>query len=585
MTLSCRFISAFQLEPEHLSFLIHPEKVGWLLRSYKNPEQIQRLLPEFLQQRLSAYVKRGQTLYLSHLQEELRTGNWAVLSLSRQSKPVTADQLNICPTLKRRVAELQTKSLTYRKAHYSPVSDMTPLARNLSYTPIEPLPEHKIVVEFSGQWGGNACSLSLGETDQQSEKITKPKADLLNPHRSFASFKALENEPKNLYLSIPLTTQPTPLNLLLAENISPVEKDTEMDEWETVLVPVVPFYTPADDPSDSASARHMEGYLYVIWQDKIWREIEINDLGYYSDIDINYYRDQTPESAVLTRHADIFIVNKETGSRFSFEPFQVKQKGEVVSEGILNGTGEARIFNLTEPEVEVVMTDYEPPKIFTVETLESPFKGSKEIPREATGRPMPHIWLPYKVVGEAQTLYMYHSSDQLSATELSKLESEAADMATELAGFDKYSSEQTFTIDDGAVRALALPDAAATQPREYAVVSKQLDQNVASVFINKPPVSLTFLYPGYSPLDESDDYFELKETEGEWLQRVYLRECGITDDGQRKIRFSGWPPEVEKLDLVRGYLGQQRYKRDNQTVIFREAPVAGLLAAQDGQLS
>jgi hypothetical protein len=197
---------------------------------------------------------------------------------------------------------------------------------------------------------------------------------------------------------------------------------------------------------------------------------------------------------------------------------------------------------------------------------------------------MPHIWLPYKVVGEAQTLYMYHSSDQLSASELSKLES-AADMATELAGLDKYSSEQTFIIDDGAVRALALPDAAATQPREYAVVGSQLSQNVASVFINKPPVSLTFLYPGYSPLDESDDYFELKETEGEWLQRVYLRECGITEEGHRKIRFSGWPPEVEKLDLVRGYLGQQRYKRDNQTVIIREAPVADLLAAQDGQLS
>ncbi len=66
---------------------------------------------------------------------------------------------------------------------------------------------------------------------------------------------------------------------------------------------------------------------------------------------------------------------------------------------------------------------------------------------------------------------------------------------------------------------------------------------------------------------------------------MYLRECGITEEGQRKIRFSGWPPEVKKLDLVRGYLGQQRYKRDNQTVIFREAPVAGLLAAQDGQLS
>lgn len=55
-------------------------------------------------------------------------------------------------------------------------------------------------------------------------------------------------------------------------------------------------------------------------------------------------------------------------------------------------------------------------------------------------------------------------------------------------------------------------------------------------------------------VDESDDYFELRDTKGDWSQRTYLRDCVPNEKGIRHIKFSGWPAEVKNVDLVRGYL-------------------------------
>ena len=51
----------------------------------------------------------------------------------------------------------------------------------------------------------------------------------------------------------------------------------------------------------------------------------------------------------------------------------------------------------------------------------------------------------------------------------------------------------------------------------------------------------------------------------------------MDDDNNREIRFWGWPSEVETVDLIRGYLGQKRYGRENETPILRNAQVSDLL--------
>jgi hypothetical protein len=79
-------------------------------------------------------------------------------------------------------------------------------------------------------------------------------------------------------------------------------------------------------------------------------------------------------------------------------------------------------------------------------------------------------------------------------------------------------------------------------------------------------------------VDESDDYFELRDTKGDWSQRTYLRDCVPNEKGIRHIKFSGWPAEVKNVDLVRGYLGHSRHQRDNQTVIFSDKKLSDLLA-------
>ena len=178
----------------------------------------------------------------------------------------------------------------YIQAAYEPVVDDVVLTREYAHVPIEPVPDHKIVVEFAGQSLAYAASLMLSKTEMQTKNITMGRADPENQARSLATFKGLEVESKTLYMQITSLDQPMPLLLKLAENIQPVDKDLEMDEWDNVLIPIR-LLAYLDANKDKAKASDLKGgYLYVFWKGSIWRELAINEVGYYQDIDIEYYR-------------------------------------------------------------------------------------------------------------------------------------------------------------------------------------------------------------------------------------------------------------------------------------------------------
>lgn len=315
MQLFCKFIPGSKLTYDELDYVLTPDEcIGQLSRA-RNMQDVLRQLPKPLSERLTLSAKKDIHSLLNNVRQRLVRAEWIALSSFTRRTSLTDTQLQAFPALRMQVDKvLATQDAKPVKANYQAVTDDVPLARNLTYTPVPPSPDHKIVVEFAGQWSSNAACLMLGKTEAQKEKVTVGKADLDNKHRSLATFKDLEVEGKTLYIKIPCADQPTPILLKLAEDLQPVDKETEMDEWDNVLVPVRPLAY-LDGNKDKAKASELcGGYLYVFWKNKLWRELAITEKGYYQDVDVEYYRNlykeeqqkETPQ--VIKRKAEGFAV-------------------------------------------------------------------------------------------------------------------------------------------------------------------------------------------------------------------------------------------------------------------------------------
>ncbi|HCE2906492.1 TPA: hypothetical protein NGT82_003211 [Vibrio parahaemolyticus] len=291
MHLVCKFIPSSKLSSNELSYVLTPDECIGQLSRVRNSEDILRNLPKELAQKISISAKKSSSGLLTAIRHELGNGNWVALSSFSRRTPLTDTQLQSFPRLK---AQLESVSSTGEskvyKAGYKQVKDDVTLVRSYTHVPSEPSPDQKIVVEFAGQWSSNAACLMLGKTEAQKEKVTVGKADTENKHRSLATFKDLEAEGKKLYIKIPCSDQPQPILLKLAEDLQPVDKETQMDEWDNVLVPVRPLAY-LDGSNDKAKASDLRGgFLYVFWKGKLWREMAINEKGYYQDVDVEYYR-------------------------------------------------------------------------------------------------------------------------------------------------------------------------------------------------------------------------------------------------------------------------------------------------------
>ncbi len=328
MHLVCKFIPSSKLSSNELSYVLTPDECIGQLSRVRNSEDILRNLPKELAQKISISAKKSSAGLLTAIRNELGNGNWVALSSFSRRTPLTDTQLQSFPRLK---AQLESVSSTGEskvyKAGYKQVTDDVTLVRSYAHVPYEPSPEHKIVVEFAGQWSSNAACLMLGKTDAQKEKVAVGKADTENKHRSLATFKDLDAEGKTLYIKIPCSDQPQPILLKLAEDLQPVDKETQMDEWDNVLFPVRPLAY-LDGSNDKAKASDLRGgFLYVFWKGKLWREMAINEKGYYQDVDIEYYRTLEQEE----KKKDTPQVIQRSASGFAMAHFWAPYKisGEV----------------------------------------------------------------------------------------------------------------------------------------------------------------------------------------------------------------------------------------------------------------
>ncbi|MFB9134085.1 hypothetical protein [Vibrio olivae] len=343
MHLVCKFIPGSKLTENELQFVLTPDEcIGQLSRMRKLSDVLSQL-PKSLSEQLAPSAKKDLHSLFIAINNQLSSAQWVATSPLNRKAPISQAQLKATPkfaALIESVSGSQTGQV--HKAAYQMVTDDVPLPRVMTYTPVTPSPDHKIVVEFAGQWPSNAACLMLGKTEAQKEKVTVSRVDHDHKHRSLATFKDLENEPKTLYIRIPCPGQPTPILLKLAEDLTPVDKDTKMDEWDNVLVPVRPLAY-LDSSLDKAKASELQGgYLYVFWNNKLWRELEITEKGYYQDIDVEYYRQleaeeqQKEQPRNIPRVADGFamphiwmpykiageVQQQETGLKLMFSPKQ-----------------------------------------------------------------------------------------------------------------------------------------------------------------------------------------------------------------------------------------------------------------------
>ncbi|WP_102489526.1 hypothetical protein, partial [Vibrio lentus] len=308
--------------------VLTPDECVGLFSRVRTPKDILAPLPSTLVQQITASAKKNVHSLLNAIRVELVKANWVCLSSNVRRSLLRTQQLASFPRLKLHVDRVANNSSDrVHKANYLQVVDDVPLARHYSFSPVEPSPEHKIVVEFAGQWSSNAACLMLGKTDAQKEKVTVGKAGTENKHRSLATFKDLEVEGKTLYIKIPCSDQPQPILLKLAEDLQPVDKEAQMDEWDNVLVPVRPLAY-LDGSNDKSKASDLRGgFLYVFWNGKLWREMAINEKGYYQDVDVEYYRTLEQEE----KKKDTHQVIQRSASGFAMAHFWAPYKisGEV----------------------------------------------------------------------------------------------------------------------------------------------------------------------------------------------------------------------------------------------------------------
>ncbi|MEZ9838775.1 hypothetical protein AB4323_16700 [Vibrio sp. 10N.261.52.C11] len=538
MHLVCKFISSSSLSTNDLQYVLTPDECIGLFSRARTPKNILAQLPSTLVQQITASAKKNVHSLLNAIRVELVKANWVCLSSNVRRSPLTSKQLANFPRLKLHVDRVSNSTAErVHKANYQQVVDDVPLARHYNFSPVEPSPEHKIVVEFAGQWSSNAGCLMLGTTDTQKEKVTVGKSDRENKHRSLATFKDLELERKTLYIKIPCSDQPQPILLKLAEDLQPVDKETQMEEWDNVLVPVVPLYK-----SGSSWDGYTSGRVYIIWNGEVWRELQVTNDGYFADVDMSNSRKKTTE----TRHVNIDGSSLFPGENVAFERFTILQDGVEVFSGELDINEQARVFSLVAEEVEIKFVGFEHEQLM-VPTHPSPMKASSTLSDEVLGYPLPHIWIPYKIKGECQDVYLYYASQTLSDGAISELESNYESMAVSLAETSDYSSNQEFTQQT----VFALPELSESQ-KVKAVVNEQNDCNVAAVNIPPPGSEIILRYRVLGSTDQPDDYFMLQNEEHSWSQKAYFRCAKVDEDGYLNLRFSGWPEKVKEVDILRG---------------------------------
>ncbi|OCH12516.1 hypothetical protein [Aliivibrio sp. 1S128] len=536
----CQFklIPGRLLTKKELQYILTPNELHVHLNRFTSLQALNASLPINLQRHIATSDPQGLSRVVRSIRQLVESGEWVALSLLNQQRSIDELHLAKGTGLQQRIDKVVNPSITGSRIKVKP----TLLNVSTTASSIIPMTEkkndNKIVIEFAGQWPNNAGSISISKLKNINEKTLKPKKDSKNAHRSLVEFTYLDDIDRSLYLTLPSMNSAKEINLLLSKSLSPVTKETEMAEWDNVLVPVVPM-----KKQGAMHSLYQTGFFYVVWKGEVWREIAVNKKGYFCEC---YRQDDNKESS-KSYHVNI------TGSEFlpdanvSFERFELYQQGKKVFSGELDLCEQARVFDLGEEEVTLKFVDFDCDEI-RLPTHESPAKDDGSSSTKRISHPMPHIWIPYKILGQQQTdCYVYYSQRSLNENDINALEADYINIAVSTDEMSVYSKQQVFEGDG--IYKLPIVDNSVFGSE---LINKQSDSNIAAITVMPPKNQIILRYRICSTTDQPDDFFMLRNEEEEWSQKVYFRQAKADDEGFLNLPFSGWPKEVEEVDILRG---------------------------------
>lgn len=155
--------------------------------------------------------------------------------------------------------------------------------------------DYKIVIEVAGICQDMNLAMIYGNRKQglielNGKAVPYKKDGTL--HRSLITIGNIPNQPRRLGLQIVMHKPNEPyLNLEFAKDVMPVHKDTEMDEWDNVIIPVKPLgYITENKLRPESDILPQHGWVYVFKGNELWRELMVYNHQTYRDTRLHYYR-------------------------------------------------------------------------------------------------------------------------------------------------------------------------------------------------------------------------------------------------------------------------------------------------------
>lgn len=161
--------------------------------------------------------------------------------------------------------------------------------------------DYEVIVEIAGRHLPAKQSIVLSCEGERAQKKYSSN-DHNTSHRSLCRFSNLQNKPVDLVLAIPMKGRSQPMALPLATAVNPSARGTHKSPWDNLLIPVKPLQFLSEAQQKDQADILRQGWLYVFWQGKLWRELAINKHSALSDVDLNFYRSSRENERLAEGH-------------------------------------------------------------------------------------------------------------------------------------------------------------------------------------------------------------------------------------------------------------------------------------------
>lgn len=194
-------------------------------------------------------------------------------STSRNNTPFSDSRMSTAPALKTKLSEFSTSQYKY------------------SIETKEPL-NHKLVIEVAGRDLSNKQSIVLHKHNESPSQRQDSVNDHQYSHRSLVTFNNLTPCARSFGIAITMKGEPSPMVLPLNTQALPCNETTAKKEWDSLIIPIKPmrFFSTQRDKNKASLLRN--GWLYVFWQGRLWRELEVKENSALRDVRVEWYRRQ-----------------------------------------------------------------------------------------------------------------------------------------------------------------------------------------------------------------------------------------------------------------------------------------------------